>query len=321
MVVHTPILVEPGGADSPINFTAQEFRQFITGLIASRDGFANQQGVVGANDLAVSQRGAGANLSVDVSSGQAFVLGDDITAQGLYFCWNDATVNVPGFTIPASGTYSHRVCLQVQDKLSLGSYTGYTAALIAVISTDTSGNTVAEPPDCITLATISITSAQSSVTTSQITDFRQRVGPVSARKNNDTTRTSTTTLADDPGLQLPNLQGSGHYVVEAGIIYNATAGADLTFGWTANSSGVFKWTRTGLDVGGSATSGTAFNLGDTSNMGGQGTGQDCYQTISGHFDVGTSPPGFLNFKWAQHVSSSNGTTVRQRSWIRARRTS
>jgi hypothetical protein len=320
MVVHTPILVEPGGTDAPINFTAQEFRQFMTGLIASRDGFANQQGVIGANDLVVSQNGT-PNLTVNVSAGQAFVLGDDLTAQGLYFVWNDAVVNVPGFTVPPSGTYTHRVCLQVQDKLSLGSYTGYGAALIAVVSTDTSGNAVAEPADCITLATISISSAQSSIATAQITDQRQRTGPFAARKASDTTRTSTTTLADDPGLQLLNLQVGGHYIVEAGIVYNATAGGDMTFGWDANSAATFKWNRSGLDVGGTPTNGFAFNLADTVNAGGQGVSQDLYHTIAGQFDAGSTGPCFLIFKWAQHASNATGTTIRQRSWIRCRRQS
>ena len=62
------------------------------------------------------------NLSVDIPAGLALVLGDDVSSQGPYVCWNDGTVNVPGITVPGSGTYHHRIVLQVQDKLNNGTW-------------------------------------------------------------------------------------------------------------------------------------------------------------------------------------------------------
>jgi hypothetical protein len=54
-----------------------------------------QEGVVGANDLKVAQRAAGgANMSVDIAAGSAFVQGDTTSRQGLYHAYNDALVNL-----------------------------------------------------------------------------------------------------------------------------------------------------------------------------------------------------------------------------------
>lgn len=45
--------------------------------------------------MAVTQRGAGANRSVDVASGMVLIEGTDASRQGAYLGINDATVNVP----------------------------------------------------------------------------------------------------------------------------------------------------------------------------------------------------------------------------------
>src|SRR5688500_13417181 len=64
-----------------------------------RDMYNNFGGVMKPSDLRTTQRGAGANMSVDVSSGAALVPGTVVTHQGFYYVFNDATVNL---TIAAS---------------------------------------------------------------------------------------------------------------------------------------------------------------------------------------------------------------------------
>jgi hypothetical protein len=166
MTLHKPWAMQPAVADADLTYTAQELRMFGTGLARIR---TNQ--ILTQADFQVTQRGAGANFSVDVAAGIAGVVGDDITNQGLYICWNDATVNVATPSAPGSGTRIHRLVLQVRDKQSNGTYTTYDA-ILSVLQ-DTGSGTPAEPNSALTLALITIASGQSSVTNANI----QALGP------------------------------------------------------------------------------------------------------------------------------------------------
>ncbi len=80
-----------------------------------------QEGVMGASDFMVVQRGAGANMSVDIgmpAGGMAFVQGDTIAGQGLYGVpVHSATVNevigASHATLPRVDT----VIVRVQDNV------------------------------------------------------------------------------------------------------------------------------------------------------------------------------------------------------------
>lgn len=165
MTIHTPYIMQPAVADPDITYTAQELRMYqqASATLAG-------QGVYKVNDFKVTQRGAGANFSVDVAAGTAGVLGDDITNQGLYLAWSDAVVNVVTPGAPGSGTRVHRLVLQVRDKLSNGAFTTYDAILSLL--QDTGSGTPAEPNSAVTLALISISVGQVSVTNANITDSR-----------------------------------------------------------------------------------------------------------------------------------------------------
>src|SRR6266498_2637149 len=74
------------------------------------------EGVVQATALAVSQRAAGANLSVDVAAGACWVLGDTNTdRQPCYRCINDAVVNL-GISPDPSNPRKVLVVAQVTDE-------------------------------------------------------------------------------------------------------------------------------------------------------------------------------------------------------------
>lgn len=80
--------------------------QDITGLT---------EGIVGTGDLAVTQRAAGANMSVDVAVGACWVQGDDVTRQGLYHCYNDAAVNLSVNSNSSGSTRTDTVVMHVYD--------------------------------------------------------------------------------------------------------------------------------------------------------------------------------------------------------------
>jgi len=164
MALHVPFLMQEltAGTDPDLTYTAQEIRMYHTAL-----GVITGNAVLTPADFNVTQRGAGANFSVDVAAGLCGVTGDDIASQGLYLAWNDATVNVACPAAPGSGTRNHRLVLQVRDKVSNGTYTTYDCILSLL--QDTGAGTPAEPASALTLALVSETVGQVSVTNANIT--------------------------------------------------------------------------------------------------------------------------------------------------------
>jgi len=88
---------------------ALDLRRLITAIVQS-------EGVRTSTDLQVAQRGAGANMSVDISSGFATIQGDVVAGQGFYFAYNDAVYNLSGFTAAnATNPRIDRVVIRVRD--------------------------------------------------------------------------------------------------------------------------------------------------------------------------------------------------------------
>lgn len=129
------------------------------------------EGITDASALAVSQRGAGANMSVDVAAGQAVVAGDDSGAQGKYCVWNDATKNL---TISASDPTNARydlVVARVKDAF----YSGASNAFSLEVITGTPAGSPAEPSlpnNCLKLAVVAVAAGATSITNANITDAR-----------------------------------------------------------------------------------------------------------------------------------------------------
>lgn len=78
-------------------------------------------GTVGPLELRAEQRGAGANMSVDVWAGDGWVEGTSNSRQGLYHVFNDATVNVGVFAAAdATNPRVDQVILVVNDSSIIG---------------------------------------------------------------------------------------------------------------------------------------------------------------------------------------------------------
>jgi hypothetical protein len=317
VTIHVPLFLQPAAADPAIDYTAQEFRQYVRAQLTAASGVGGEQGVTAASGFNVTQRGAGANMSVDVSSGLAYVVGDDVANQGTYQVWNDGTVNVTGWTVPGAGTYHHRLVLQIQDKLSNGAYSGYVAALVPVL--DAGGGLPAEPASAITLATIDIPSGSGSITNSMINDYRERVGPVSASRTSDLARTHVTAYTDDPVLQLLNLQANAQYVFWAELGYTGGTGAgegDIT--WKFRVSGSTTMSYGAVRNNSNGTFSGAFGFAATETVTGQtqGTGQLMIATLQGTIFTGAAP-AYAVLQWAQNTDTGTATTMKAGSFMRA----
>lgn len=174
-----------------------------------------QEGVVGAVDLAVAQRAAGgANMSVDVAAGAAFVRGDLTSRQGLYHVYNDGIVNLAIGANTSGNPRVDQVIARVYD--SQDGLAGADQATLEVLpGTATAGATLdnrsgaaALPLTAVRLADVLVASGTSSIVASNIRDRRpwarggfsqiqRTAGSASA-----STTTPTTIFAADMQLRL-----------------------------------------------------------------------------------------------------------------------
>lgn len=325
MTLHTPVYAQPvaGDANFPngIPFSAQELRRSFQALL-SAVAPASQSGVTPLDgQFAVTQRAAGANFSVDVAAGHAFVLGTDVAFQGVYGCWNDAVANVTVPGPPASGTEVHRLVLQVKDRFNNALWTGYTANLILLA--DTGSGTPAQPASSITLALISVSAGQASVLNANIADQRPMLGsvPLSAVKSATQSVTSSTVPVNDTALVLP-MAANATYIFDLIVIYTGgpTGASDLSLGGNlppGSTSSPFWWLGPNLANG--------FQFGTNASLPGLlpfGTNGAVPQVLTMHGSVTTgATAGNLQLQWAQNTSNATPTNVLPGSVLRLEKAS
>ena len=154
--------MQPASGDAAINVPAATFRMAPQALAGS-----GSQGVIAPPVAVVTQRGAGANFSVDIAAFQGIVTGDDVTDQGSYLVTNTATFNLATPSAPGSGTRTHRLVAQVRDKRANAAWSTYDWT--PVIVQDSGSGEPAEPASSATLAHIVIAAGQANVSNANIT--------------------------------------------------------------------------------------------------------------------------------------------------------
>lgn len=138
------------------------------------------EGVIGASDLLVSQRAAGANMSVDVAAGACYVLGDtDPLTQPNYRCRFPSVTNL--VVGAAHGTLPRidRVVAEVLDAAFAGA--SRLRRLRVISGTATAGATLANlngaaavPATALLLANVLVPAAATSIVNANIGDVRTR---------------------------------------------------------------------------------------------------------------------------------------------------
>lgn len=129
------------------------------------------EGIVGANDLKVTERAAGVNLSVDVAAGACWVLGDtSAVSQPNYRCRSTGVVNLT-ITPDASNPRKVLILAQVTDAGFAGATRKWElTALHGVPAGSPVEPTV--PDSAFVLALVDVTAGDTSIANSQITDRR-----------------------------------------------------------------------------------------------------------------------------------------------------
>jgi microcystin-dependent protein len=136
-----------------------------------------EEGILAPTSCKVTQRGAGANFSVDVAVGAFCIQGDDQANQGKYLGRITATENATITAAPGSNSRYDLVTLRVNDP-NAGGNAGSNITVVVVAGTVAASPTVPSlPPSSIALATIGpISSGTASITNSIIVDNRTVAG-------------------------------------------------------------------------------------------------------------------------------------------------
>jgi microcystin-dependent protein len=149
-----------------VNMPALDLRRYLS--------FGLSEGVGSTADLVTVQRAAGANMSVDIGTGEALVQGDSVAFQGRYYVLNDAVYNLTGFSAAhATLPRIDRVTIRLRDAfhgdaandVSFQIITG-TATSGANLSNLTGAGAI--PASQVLLANILIPAASTSITTGNI---------------------------------------------------------------------------------------------------------------------------------------------------------
>jgi len=139
--------------------------------------------------------------------------------------------------------------------------------------------------------------------------------PVTAIKVSDTTRSSTTTFADDPDLTVP-VAANINYYVDAMLLYDTAATPLIKFQLTVPSGATRYWVFNGLATSVTATGDGVVRLSDKVNaLGTAGAGSITGAPLRGTVLNG-STAGFATLQWAQNVSNAANTILKAGSWLR-----
>jgi len=249
----------PGFLQNRTDHSARIMRRAISGLIAS-------EGIVTAGSWAVSQRGAGANMSVDIAGGEGYIKGDEDVTQGFYHCMSDVTViNKTITTAHATLPRKDIVVARVYDAF----YSGGTNLWQVEVVTGTAAASPAipaTPNNALLLGVISVAAAASSIVTANIDTtraalallgstasifFNQLVASYTlvladANKQVEILTTGASTLTVPPNSSVPfpvgtmimfAQTGAGQVTITpgAGVTINGTPGLKTRTQWSVGS--------------------------------------------------------------------------------------
>lgn len=188
-------LVSPPSWLQAGSYPAESDRQIQQALYAST-------GIIGTSSLAVTPNSP-AGMSVRVASGWGAIVGTTQANMGVYTFYNDATTTLTVTTADPTNPRIDRVVVTVRDAYYSGAFND---VIFQVLAGTPAGSPTAPaiPDNSISLATIAVGAAVTSITASNITDTRADVttnlpAPQLNFGVNTQTGTSYTTVLGDNG--------------------------------------------------------------------------------------------------------------------------
>lgn len=136
----------------------------------STQGLWRTTGILKSTDLAVSANGT-PNMSVNVASGWAAIVGDYTTNMGTYIAYNDAVTNLLISAANPSNPRIDKICMTVSDSYYLGSLNQVAFNVVAGTPA-VSPAAPATPTNSIALATVYVGAGAVTIVAGNITDTR-----------------------------------------------------------------------------------------------------------------------------------------------------
>lgn len=297
--VNPPGFLQVASAQHP----AKLFRRILAGL--AREGVCDFNA---GNDLVVT---AGGGMTVSVARGGAFVLGDDSTDQGLYFCYNDGARSLTIGTADGTNPRDDIIVARVKDNTE--GQAGDTWELAVVAGTPAASPAEpALPATAIKLATVRVNAGASSISAGNITDRRLRSTTkdmVTIRKLADETVNNSSTLQDDDELQFSIGPGEAWEVELALVVTFVTALPDIKLSVVGPSGatghfGSFRSATEQAALGSSVTLNTS-------------AGTEVHQVKA--TILGGATAGLVKLQWAQGTPTAENTVVKAGSVLKATR--
>lgn len=202
----------PIGIAETAGHGAQQFRRYV--------GAAVGEGVLATTDAAVSERGAGANMSVDVAACTGILVeGDAVSNQGKYFASWTSAVNVTLTAADGSNPRIDRIVAEVKDDDHDSS--GQTEVQVrAVDGTPTSGATLSNltgaasvPSGSVLLANVLVAAGDTAISDAEIDTTIDTVRPRAKTPPQVVAYTATGTFDK---ADYPNITGVRVRVVAGG---------------------------------------------------------------------------------------------------------
>ena len=218
-------------ADAGVSHNADDIRRLFATL------FFDAEGPFESDGMEVTQKGGGADMSVDVATGRCIVKGTEATYQGSYFCQNQGVTNLSVTAADLSNPRIDIVVAQVRDSSYSG---GDDDWQLAIVDGTAAASPVAPatPANSYVLAEILVPASASSIVDGDITDERTRY----------------LTNAIEDFMLATGIDGSKI----TGTVANATTAASATTATTATTAGRWTTSRT-LTVTGDMTGSVAFD--------------------------------------------------------------
>lgn len=188
------------------------------------------EGVVEPGGLLVAQRGAGANMSVDIAVGSCLVFGDENAQQGMYGCVNDAIKNVVIAAADPTNPRRDLIIARVKDAF----YSGATNAWSLEVITGVAAGSPVDPAmvnNAICLARVSVGAAAASIVNANIADLRP-FAPVASLLFNSARRPGVLygPYSQEPAFKPTPFNGLPGYELDTNLayVYNGTAWVCVT---------------------------------------------------------------------------------------------
>jgi hypothetical protein len=200
-------------------------------------------GIVNATDLQITQNGGG-NMSVNVSSGWAAIVGTTQTNMGTYMAYNDASTNLLISTANPSNPRIDLICVTISDAFYTGTLNQ--VAFQVVAGTPAASPAVpATPANSLAIGQVLVGAGVSSIITANITNYGVVAGSPFVTATGSATLTNKILASDSFTGPIENSTVSATAAtgtinfdcITQGVLYYTTnASANFTLNFRGNST-------------------------------------------------------------------------------------